>query len=76
MILVISENYVDKTVPNLGRGTQIKGIDKDLLAWLKVAAIGVENPNLGSVTELMQNWNDGNNSMFNFTAESKQATQF
>ena len=44
IILVIIENYLNKMVLNLGRGTWVKRIDIDLPTWLKIAVARVENP--------------------------------
>ena len=63
-------------VLNPGRGTQVKGIDIDLPTWLKAIVAKVENPDPYLVTAMIQNQDDGNNSIFNFPSESEQANKF
>ena len=36
----------------------------------------VENPNLYSVTTMIQNWDNRNNSAFDFLSESEQVNKF
>ena len=48
-ILVIARDHADKKVFNPGKGTWIKGKDKDMPDWLVVSVEGVKDPCLRSL---------------------------
>ena len=72
-VIVVASSHLDKTVMQLGKGTYIKGQDKDLLGWLLAAANRSENVKLGLVIEMIHNWNDSRNEIFNFQPSSRKA---
>ena len=62
-ILVIAPNHAGKTVLNPGKGTWIKGKDKDLPAWLVASVEAVKELHPGSVVDVVQRWHDRNDKM-------------
>ena len=77
IILVITLEHVDKIVMYLGKGTFIKGIDTMLPGWLLVAASRSELPaEPGLVVEMIRNWNDKKNKIFDFNIYSCNTSRF
>ena len=77
IILVITKNHIDKTVMLLGKSTFIKSIDTTLLGWLLVAVSRLESlaaPDL--VVEMIRNWNDKKNKIFDFSICSRDTSRF
>ena len=75
-ILFIVPNHIDETVINLGKGTQIKDKHKDLPVWLVASVEGVKEPCLGSVADVAQRQNDGNDKMLPEKVDSEKVTRF
>ena len=59
-----------------GKGTYIKGQDKDLSRWLLAATNRSKNVEPGSVIKMICNWNDGKNEIFDFWPSSRKALHF
>ena len=77
IILVITKDYLDKTVMLPGKGTFIKGIDTMLPEWLLVAVSRLKSLAApGSVVEMIRNWNNKKNKIFNFSIRSQDASKF
>ena len=76
IILVITLDYVDKIVILLGKGTFIKGIDTMFLEQLLVVASRLESAEPGSVVEMIRNWNDNKNKIFEFNTCSCNTSRF
>ena len=76
IILVTTPDHVDKIVMLSGKGTFIKGIDTMLLGWLLVAVSRSESLEPGLVVEIIRNWNNNKNKIFNFNTHSHKASQF
>ena len=54
IVIVVSPNYIDKTVMCLGKGARIKREDKDLLRYLVVVVDRCDKDTKpGSVVEIM-----------------------
>ena len=60
----------------LGKGMYIKEQDKDLSRQLLAAVNRSENIELESVIEMICNWNDGKNKIFDFRPSSRKAVHF
>ena len=76
-ILVITKDHVDKTVMLPGKSTYIKGVNNKLLGWLLAVASRSESLAApGSVVEMIRNWNDKKNNIFDFRVNSRMATHF
>ena len=55
IILLISLNHLDKTFMQLGIGTCVKGVDKDLHRWILAAADRCDDTSPRSVAEMIRN---------------------
>ena len=76
-ISVITIDYADKTVMLPGKGTFIKGIDSTIPGWLLVVASRSESlASPSSVVEMIRNWNDKKNKIFNSSMYSRDASRF
>ena len=51
-------------------------MDKDLPGWLLVAADRREDASPGSVAEMIRNWNDDKNDIFEFRFRSEESGKF
>ena len=70
-ILVMSQDYLDKTVASPGVGAYVKG-DDSLLQWIKeTARLQDVEPRL--FTKMILNWEDGNNLVFESGTNSDEA---
>ena len=76
IVIVVTSGHLDKIVMQPGKGTYIKEQDKDLPRWLLAAANRSENVEPGSVIEMIPNWNDGKNEIFNFRPSSRKVVHF
>ena len=74
-VIVALANNLDKTVLCPGVGLYIKGKNK-LPEWLIAAAKKCPEAPPSSVAEIILNWDDGNNTIFKFTSNSKSASDF
>ena len=75
-VLVLSANHLDKTVMQPCKGTFIKGVDKKLPGWLEAAGNRSYEVGSGSVAEMIRNWNDGKDDIFDFRQRSIGESQF
>ena len=75
-VIAITSNHLDKTIIQLGKGTYIKGQDKDLSEWLLAAVNRSDNIILESVIKMIRNWNDSKNEIFDFRPSSSKALNF
>ena len=60
----------------LGKGTFIKGQDKDLPGWLLATMNRSENVEPGLVIKIIHNWNDGKNEIFDFWPSFRKVLHF
>ena len=71
--LVISQGYLDEIVTRPGKGNFIQRIDKELLEQLVASAMMCVNKSQGAVEEMILNWNNGRNTMFDFNLNPEEA---
>ena len=74
VILVISKSHLNKTVVSPGVGACVKG-EHTLPEWVKESA-KQNKAEPGSVTEMIANWDDGDNDVFTAGPESEVAQTF
>ena len=74
VVLVFSIGHLDKTVVSPGVGAYVKG-KHTLPAWVIESAKRIET-DPGSVTEMIANWDDGNNDIFPAGPISPDAESF
>ena len=74
---LVSSNHVHKTVVNAksDMGTFIKEIN-ELPKWHIASAARHENPDKGTVHDMIREWNDGVNHVFPFAPRSYQESEF
>ena len=73
-ILIISSERVTCTVAHLSHSTCMKGRD-ELNTWF-TTCVAFNSISLGSTAELVTNWNDKNNQIFDLDSSSAEATYF
>ena len=65
---IATREYLDKTVLNPGSGTWVKERD-ELLVQLKLSINLLEFAALSSIVEMIKNWDNSNNNIFDFSLD-------